>query len=82
MNRAPLDIGWRRLAINRLTEHVKHPRDDGLANGRQQWSAGVGDRHATGKALRWCEGDAPNAIGIQLRQHFHDDFTLCSRMKH
>ncbi len=70
MDCTPLDIFWRRLAVDGVTEHVEHARENSLANRRLQWPARVFQRHAASEALGWGQRDSTHAMRVELSQHF------------
>ena len=50
---APLNIGWSRLAVDRITEHVEHSRENSLADGHHQRPSRVVDRPCLERDPAW-----------------------------
>ena len=82
MHRTPLDIRGCRLPVNGVAEHVKHPRENGLADGRFQRPARVRDHHAARESLCGRQRNPAHMPRIPLRQHFNDDLVLCPGVQH
>ena len=70
-----------RLAIDRLAEHVEHPRKKCLAHGGLQGAAGILDRHAARQPLRGRQRDSAHMMRIALRQDLDDDLLVRSRQQ-
>ncbi len=82
MHRTPLHVRRRRLPVNGVAKHVKHPRENGLADGRFQWPARIRDHHAARQPLRGRQRDPAHMARIALRQHFDDNFVFGPRLQH
>jgi len=78
---SPLNVRWRWLAINGMTEHVKHPRDDIFADWHLQRPTSVFDRHPTRQTLRGSQSNATHPTGIKLSHYFDGDLSVLSRAK-
>ena len=82
MHRTPLDIRRCRLPVNGVAEHVKHPRENGLAHRRFQRPARVREHHAARQPLRGRQRNPAHMPRIALRQHFDDNFVFSARTQH
>ncbi len=76
---APLHVGQRCFTIDRVTEHVEHTRQDALAYGCLQGSAGVLNGHPPREPLRGRQGNPAHVMCIALGQYFDDDIAVRAR---
>src|ERR1017187_8603116 len=74
MDRAPLDIRRRRLAVDGVAENVEHARENPLADRRLQLPARVHHRISAGQALGGGQCDSAHAMRVELSQHFDGNF--------
>jgi hypothetical protein len=79
---SPLHISGLRLSVDRMTEHVEHPRNDLLANRRLQGSARVLDRHSSGQTLCGRQGYSTYPTRIKLGHDLDHDLLFRSGTKH
>ena len=82
MDGSPLHIRGLRLAVDGVTEHVEHPRDDLLADRHLQGGARVLDRHSSGQTLCGRQGNSPYPTRIKLCHNFDDDLSSRSGAQH
>ena len=82
MHRTPLDIRRRRLTVNRVAKHVKHPRENGLADWCFQRPARIRDHHAARESLRGRQRNPAHMPRVALRQHFDDNLLFRASVQH
>ena len=76
MDRPPLDIFRRRLAVNGRAKHVEHPRNNFLAYRYLKRFAGVFDPHSSCQARSGRQGNASHTTGVELSHDFDDDLAF------
>ena len=79
MDRTPLNIGHRSLAVDGVAKNIEHAGEDLFSDRRLQWAAGVLHRHAAGQALGRGESYAPHTPVINLGQHLDHHVPLRAR---
>lgn len=66
MDCAPLDIRRRRQAVDGVSEHVEHARENFLADRRLQRPAGVFHHHATREDFGRGQRNPAHVICVEL----------------
>jgi hypothetical protein len=69
----PRELG---ATIDRLAEHIEHPRANGLPNRDLERAAGICDARATREALRGSHCNSADAMRIQLCPNLDQDLRL------
>jgi hypothetical protein len=81
MHGAPGHVVQLRLAIDGVTENIKHPRKHTLADRGLHGRAHILHHHTAGQTLRGGQGDAAHMPGIRLGQHLDDNASRLTRVE-
>src|ERR1039458_9236908 len=76
MDRAPLDIRRRRLAVDGVPENVEHSRESSPADRRLQRPASVFHRDAADETLGGGQRDSTHAMRVELSQHLNGNLPV------
>ena len=73
MDRPALDVGRRRLLVDRLPEHVPDAAERAVADGNRDRRARVDDGRTARKPVRRVHGDGANAVVAEVLLHLRDE---------
>ena len=76
VNGAPLDIFWRLLPVDGVSENIEHPGQNPLAHRRFQRPARIDHRLAPGQALGGGQRNSAHPVGVELDQHLDGDLPV------
>ncbi len=82
MNRALNHDGQGRTVIDRFAKDIEHPTDYFLSDRYRKLLSFCFNAHAPRQSLRGVEGNPPNAMGIELGEHFNRNLLVGSGIQH